>query len=179
MLYRYRHRKRSQNDCDGGLLFNDADLNAIVRSGKESNGIFRQLMVQNGIEDYRWVFEFDDDLWSSCDDREYIVKSVNPLILVDTTDNKEIELKKHSRAYLWDVQKLACESVFEVDPKYWLENIAIHGILKPEEEGTDLQNVLWSNAYLKRFDILQSQRWTRHTHLGCLLYWHPTKQGTQ
>ena len=88
MLCRYRHKKLSQNQCNDGLLFNDADLNTIVRSDKQSNGPFRQLMVRNqSIVDYRWVLESDNNnFWPSCD-REYKIESVNPLILVDESVN--------------------------------------------------------------------------------------------
>jgi hypothetical protein len=176
MLCRYRHKRLSQNQCDDGLLFNDADLNTIVRSDKQSNGPFRQLMVRNqSIVDYRWVLESDNNnFWPSCD-REYKIESVNPLILVDESVNplilvdesvnplilvdeilkkkyfsvfqylrekkKRIRLQNNSRLYpRWDVQKLVCETSFESDdPKYWLENIAAHSILKPAEKGTDFE----------------------------------------
>ena len=156
MLCRYRHKRLSQNQCDDGLLFNDADLNTIVRSDKQSNGPFRQLMVRNqSIVDYRWVLESDNNnFWPSCD-REYKIESVNPLILVDEIlkkkyfsvfqylreKKKRIRLQNNSRLYpRWDVQKLVCETSFESDdPKYWLENIAAHSILKPAEKGTDFE----------------------------------------
>ena len=99
----------------------------------------------------------NNNFWSSCD-REYkiesvnplilvesvnpltLVESVNPLTLVDTTDKKKFRLQNNSRLYpRWDVQKLVCETSFESDPKYWLENIAAHSILKPAEEGTDFE----------------------------------------
>ena len=81
----------------------------------------------------------NNNFWSSCD-REYMIESVNPLILVDTTDEEKFPLENNSRLYpRWDVQKLVCETSFESDPKYWLENIAAHSILKPAEEGTDFE----------------------------------------